>query len=259
MEKQRTDRPARKQVNLRSITTKTETFQFRHVEVDQHHVDELATVLETGRPLDRLTLWTDPETGELVVVDGHHRLAAYRQVEWRGKIPADIYSCGIEEARLMALRENGKTRLPLTKDERMDAAWALVCLGSEVYSKRVIQENTGVGNGTVATMRRTLKALLELDPEGVPPRHWWQALATVKDREQREYTEEERDAMIEAKTAQLDDKIGKALGHMAANQIEAACAVVAKRLGRQGLRFLIEEYWEDVDPYGLSRDDDAEF
>jgi hypothetical protein len=157
MEKQRTDRPARKQVNLRSITTKTETFQFRHVEVDQHHVDELATVLETGRPLDRLTLWTDPETGELVVVDGHHRLAAYRQVEWRGKIPADIYSCGIEEARLMALRENGKTRLPLTKDERMDAAWALVCLGSEVYSKRVIQENTGVGNGTVATMRRTLQ------------------------------------------------------------------------------------------------------
>lgn len=176
MEKQRTDRPARKQVSLRRITTKTETFQFRHVEVDQHHVDELATVLETGRPLDRLTLWTNPETEELVVVDGHHRLEAYRKVRWRKKVPVNVYSCGIEEARLMALRENGKIRLPLTKDERMDAAWALVCLGPEVYSKRVIQENTGVGNGTVAIMRRTLKALQERDPEGDPPRHWWQAL-----------------------------------------------------------------------------------
>lgn len=72
MKKQRTDRPTRQQVSLRSITTKTDTFQFRHVEVDQHHVDELAAVLETGRVLDRLTLWNDPETGELVVVDGHH-------------------------------------------------------------------------------------------------------------------------------------------------------------------------------------------
>lgn len=122
MEKQSTDRPARKQVSLRGITTKTETFQFRHVEVDQHHVDELATVLETGRPLDRLTLWTDPETGELVVVDGHHRLAAYRQVGWRKKVPVAAHSCGIEEARLFALRENGKTRLPLTRDERIEAA-----------------------------------------------------------------------------------------------------------------------------------------
>lgn len=62
--------------------------------------------------------------------------------------------------------------------------------------------------------------------------------------------------MIEAKAAQLDDKIGKALGYMASHQIEAACVVVAKRLGRQGLRILFDQYAEDLD---LITDDDLPF
>ena len=260
MTKQRPDRPERKPVSLRNITTKTDVFQFRHFQVDPHHVDDLAGVLKNGNLLDPLTLWMDPDTGELVVVDGHHRLAAYKQAGWRKKVPALVHSCGIEQARLMALRENGKTRLPLTRDERMDAAWALVCLDLPEYSRRVIRETTGVGDGTVANMRRTREALVKRDPDADDemPKHWWQAMATLRDREQREYTEEEQEAMIEAKTAQLDEKIGKALGYMAAHQPEAAVAVVMKRLGRQGLKLLWEECGEEFDPYGLNDDDDDE-
>lgn len=99
MTNQRTDRPARKPVSLRNITTKTDVFQFRHFEVDPHHVDDLEAVLNSGKLLDPLTLWTDPETGELVVVDGHHRLAAYKQIGWRKKVPALVHSCGIEQVR----------------------------------------------------------------------------------------------------------------------------------------------------------------
>lgn len=258
MTNQRPDRPARQQVSLRNISTKSDVFQFRHFEVDPHHVDDLAGVLNNGNLLDPLTLWTDPETGGLVVVDGHHRLAAYKQARWRKKVPALVYSCGVEQARLMALRENGKTRLPLTKDERMDAAWKLVCLDLPEYSRRIIRETTCVGDGTVANMRRTRETLVKRDPDDELPKHWWQAMATLRDREQREYTEEEREAMIEAKTAQLDEKIGRALGYMAAHQPEAAVAVVIKRLGRQGLSLLWDECGERFDPYGLNDDDHDE-
>lgn len=78
----------------------------------------------------------------------------------------------------------------------------------------------------------------------------------LKGTEDREYTEEDCQAMIDAKAAQLDDKIGKALGHMASHQIEAACDVVAKRLGRQGLRVLFDRHAEKL---GFVIDDDLPF
>lgn len=258
MPKQQSDRAERKQVRLCDITKQTDVFQFRHCIVDPHHVDELEKVLDNGNILDPLSLWLDPDTEKLVVVDGHHRLAAYKQYGWRRKVPALVFSCGIERARLIALRENGKARLPLSKDERTDAAWALVCLDLEDYSRRIIRENTGVGDGTVANMRRTYKALLKRDPESEMPRHWWQALQALKDGEQREYTEEEREAMIEAKAAQLDAEIGKALGFMAAHLPEAAVEVVVKRLGKKGLSLLLEEYGDIFDPYGLDDVEDEE-
>ena len=103
-----------------------------------------------------------------------------------------------------------------------------------------------MGDGPVAKMRRTRKALVRrgADPRFLPD-HWWQALAELKENERREFTDDEREAMIEAKAAQLDAKIGNPLGFMAAHQIEAACIVVAKRLGKQGMRYLVEEYWRE--------------
>lgn len=243
-------------MSLTDIEMRPEVFQFRHVEVDERHVDDLAGVLKCGNALDPLTLWRDPTSQRLVVVDGHHRVAAYKQAGWQKKVPVVVYSCSLEEARLLALQENGKTRLPLTNEERMDAAWSLVCLDCPSYSKRTIVENTGVSDGTVAKMRRTHKELLGPERDGILPDHWWQALAMLKGAEDREYTEDDRQAMIDAKAAQLDDKIGKALGHMAAHQIEAACAVVRGRLGRQGMRVLFELYADDID---LMIDDDMPF
>lgn len=54
-----------------------------------------------------------------------------------------VHSCSLDDARLLALGENTKTRLPLTSAERSDVAWRLVCLG-ETYSKRQTVEASGV-------------------------------------------------------------------------------------------------------------------
>jgi len=253
MTEQNLRRPTKRLISLRNIKTKTDVFQFRHLGTDEHHVNDLARVPDNGDPLDPLTLWENPKTGEFFVVDGHHRLAAYKQAGWRRKVPAVVHNCDLQEARLLALRENGKTRLPLSPEERLDAAWRLVCLNC--YSKRVEVKETGVGEGTVAKMRRTRIALIALTPDGDLPERWWEALDALRGGERRDYTDVERSSMIEAKTAELDAKIGKELGHMASRQIEAACAVVAKRLGRQGMQFFIEEYGDLDDPFGLPEED----
>ena len=162
-QKQRLDRPTRKQVVIHDIKQRPDIFQFRHNQRDEDHVKDLVAVLKTGQDLDRVILWHDPDENELVLVDGHHRIAAYKRLGNRKKVPALVYSCDLRQARVMALKENVKTRLPLTTEERMDAAWQLVCL--DCYSRRETLEASGVSDGTVAKMRRTRKQLLCRDPD----------------------------------------------------------------------------------------------
>ncbi len=233
-------KPAARKLSLRDVETRPDVFQFRHVEVDEQHVKALTAVLQnTGEPLDRLTLWQNTTDGQLVVVDGHHRLEAYAQAKWRKKVPALVHRCSLADARLLALQENGKTRLPLTNEEKLDAAWSLVCLDCSVYSKRTITRNTGVSDGTVAKMRRTRRDLLKLKPDAELPKRWWQAMDELRGKEQREYTDDERQLMIEAQAEKLDEKIGSALGETAARQIEAAVMVVERRLGERGISYLL--------------------
>lgn len=258
MTNQRPARAVPRQVCLSDIEERPDVFQFRHFVVDPLHVDALAETPKGGLALDPLTLWRD-EAGGLVVVDGHHRLAAYEQAGWTKKVPVRIHECSLDEARLLALRENGKARLNLTQAEKSDAAWALVCLDRTAYSKRIIMRETGVKDATVARMRRTRKALLEIDPDAELPRRWQRAMAMLKGWERREYTPEEWADVIEAKTEKLDKVIGKALGDMAEKQIEAAAAVVAKRLGRQGLRFLFDEYRGQFGDEFAYYEDDGDF
>lgn len=243
MQNQTHGRPVQRKVRLSEITCRPEVFQFRHLETDEYHVRTLAEVPAGGNTLDPIAVWADPDSSELVVIDGHHRLAAYRQVQWSRKVPVRVHQCSLEDARLLALKENGKTRLPLTQQERSDAAWRLVCLGPRTYSKRVTAQVTGVSERTVANMRKTYELLIKLaGGDDLLPTSWVAALSEASGRERRDFTEEEREAMIDEKARKLDDEIGKTLGHMAKHQVEAAAQVVAKRLGRQGVRVLIEEH-----------------
>lgn len=238
--------PRKRNVNLRDIETRPEVFQFRHVEADPHHVSDLVDALQRAADLDPVALWQDPVSGALVVIDGHHRIAAYRKAG-RKKVPARLHRCDHSKALLMALVENGKTRLPLTNDERQDAAWRLTCRGrggngAWVYSKQEVMAHCGTSDGTVAAMRRTWLKLTDGDPEAIMPENWKAALAELHGRERREPTPEEYALMTEARTRQLDEQFGKALGDAAQRWPEAAMAVVAERLGRQALRRMVEEY-----------------
>lgn len=80
----------RRRVSLSDIEMRPEVFQFRHIDVDESHVDDLAGILKSGNDLDPLALWRDPTSQGLVVIDGHHRVAAYKQAGWPRKVPAVV-------------------------------------------------------------------------------------------------------------------------------------------------------------------------
>lgn len=238
MKKTITGEPQRVRLELREIETDTNRFQFRHSGLDEVHAKELARVIKDGRnALDPIWVWLDPATGRPTVVSGHHRLEAYRLAKWNRKVPALLYRCSEREAKLLAAAGNKKQHKPMTLQERMDMAWSLVCDAES--SKREINEATTVSNGQIGNMRSTRRQLMEADEE-LPPL-WWMAQNRLKGLGAGEWSEEDKEAMIEAQAAALDAKIGEALGVAAKRWPEAVAQVIQSRLGRRGVELLADE------------------
>lgn len=156
-EEQRAKRPKRMRLLLSQLTTEPDLFQFREFETVEDHVRGLAGAISAGNELEPLTVWKRGEDS-FVVVDGHHRHAAYTLVKYKKRVPVVIHECSEADAILLALEENTKTKLPMTKTERDNAAWRLVCSGYGL-SKAQTVKSTGVSDGTVAKMRRVRKTL----------------------------------------------------------------------------------------------------
>lgn len=257
-QKQAVDRPAPRRVPLSTITTDTDTFQFREGELDEWHVQSLTAVLKRGEELPAIPLWHNPETGALVVIDGHHRREAYRRAKWAKRVPVLVHRCSLHEARLLALKDNAKTQKPMTGEERANAAWRLVCFvenGKWVYGRAKIAAATGRSDGGVAEMRRTFTKLTEMGEE--LPASWWHALQLVNGRERGpDHHDDDRDAWVEAERTKLDDKVGKDIGVVAALCPEAVAAMVVGRVRGDRLAVIVAYLREHV---AESEDDEDEF
>ncbi|MDW3221972.1 MAG: ParB N-terminal domain-containing protein [Paracoccaceae bacterium] len=96
-------RKSKRVVRLQEIETRPKVFQFRHCELDDRHVTGLLKALQNGQTLDPLTLWKNPDTEALVLVDGHHRLAAYAQINWTKKVPTVIHHCDLAECDFVTI------------------------------------------------------------------------------------------------------------------------------------------------------------
>ena len=107
----------------------------------------------------------------LYVVDGHHRLAAYRELN-RNQIPCRIYPMDFPLAVLASKPVNCSGRaLEMHREQRIDAAWQYVSAVTDRgnvrklppgESTRTVSRRFGVGHNTVARM---LTQLREIDPE----------------------------------------------------------------------------------------------
>ena len=88
-----TDAPPSAAVELVEIATlvaKPREFSARRDATDPAHVADLAKRLEDGGSLDPLDVWRSGT--KLFVVDGFHRLAAYKAVKWSGPVSVRVHA-----------------------------------------------------------------------------------------------------------------------------------------------------------------------
>lgn len=105
---------------------------------------------------------------EWYLVDGHHRLEAYRVAEWSGPIPVDVRHSEltgdprINWAIHESVADNKKNHLAMSDTDKMDAAWACVARGDEM-SIRETAIACEVSERSVAKMRDAAKTLRDAD------------------------------------------------------------------------------------------------
>lgn len=153
-----------KKLHLELIREIPEVFQPRGPTgpASKAHVRELARTPKSGHPLDPvIVLWAG---NGFVLIDGHHRLAAYRFAKWREPIPVSVYPGSLEEAMGHAGKLNSGEKLPMTSREKKALAWKLTI--HTKLSKERVRLASGMSDGFVASMRRVYRQLIE--KQGMP-------------------------------------------------------------------------------------------
>ncbi|WP_054005000.1 ParB N-terminal domain-containing protein [Cypionkella psychrotolerans] len=134
----------------------------------KNHVHDLARAHRNCGDLDPIKVWAEPGTGKLIILDGRHRVAAYR-FNRVSIIPAVIFRGDRKDARLEAAKDNAKTTFPWTTAECTQYAWGLVIEGG--VSKRQIVQAATVSTGTVTNMRKRLADMVAA--RATPCGNWW--------------------------------------------------------------------------------------
>jgi len=135
-------------------------------------LDMIRALEDPGKPLEAILVF--PAGGRFFVMDGHHRLDAYRTVSWKGAIPVEVFQGTLEEAHKEALKRNSRNKLSMSKREKSEAAWALAKEGR--FTKSEIAELATIAERTVGNMRSVLRKLREKEPEAAEEYTWVEAL-----------------------------------------------------------------------------------
>jgi hypothetical protein len=156
---------------LGEIRTVEAVFQPRDVDAawlaSESHVKVLVdAVRENGaEAFDPLTVWWSGAAW--YVIDGHHRLMAFREVKQVSAVPVSVFTGPLHSAITRSVALNSKDKLPMRKEDKLERAWKLVCLGG--LTKAEIHAATTISTRTVATMRQKRKELVE---RGNTPLEW---------------------------------------------------------------------------------------
>jgi hypothetical protein len=153
------------QVALEDIDTDEDTFQWRlsgweKTTEGRDQIKDLVRHLRTTQePLDPITVY--PRDGQYIVVDGHHRLEAYKEVWWAKPVPVVVFQGTLQEAREAAYAANGKGQRSYSLQERLEKAWHDTKIwffsGKKGPSAEQTAKVAGVSRRQVFYMRSALK------------------------------------------------------------------------------------------------------
>ncbi|WP_319530796.1 nuclease [uncultured Cohaesibacter sp.] len=199
-------------------------FSPRYAPVDHHIVDLLVSLIRRETTLDPLLVC---QCGtEVLLIDGHQRLEAYRKVGCKEPVPVEFFQGSLEDAVLEAGRRNTKVILPMDNAERNDYAWRLVLL--DQYSKRDTAAASGISTSQVANMRKIRK---ELGEEAFACETWFHAMRTFRGLELTEMSDEDHDVMRQAIITQYGSMLGRVFKNKLRHDPEITAMVLIEHLG----------------------------
>jgi hypothetical protein len=175
----RTDTPA--VLPLAKLKTVEALFQPRFDSIayapgrSEGHVAILSAAAKGNADLDPLMVVAFGQ--DWYLVDGHHRVEAYRQAGRTDPVPIKVLPSELRGAERVSwaheasFSDNKKNRLNLSGADKADGAWRAVAAG-ELGSKSETALKYGVGPSTIANMRQTKKALEGLEADFTNLQSW---------------------------------------------------------------------------------------
>lgn len=168
------------------------------------HIFGMAQALHRQRaPLTPITVF--PVGDAYYVMDGHHRLAAYDTARWTKAIPAQVYQRSLDEAWRSALGRNSKDKLPMTKEDKLSAAWRIVKKDDPRDSIASVANLSQVSESTVSNMRKVWNTINDGkhgDPKEIQALTWAKARRLAEGRadqaELEDWLEQEANKLVEA-------------------------------------------------------------
>lgn len=237
---------------LEVIQEVPELFQHRRPlkHISRQHVETLAGAAKGKKALPALLIYW---AGGWVLLDGHHRMAAYRKAGWRRDVPVTIFRGTLDEAIGRACRDNQRDHLSMTNGERMSAAWRMVC--STKLTGEKISDWAGVSMRSVATMREELRKLLTMGNtlDQLSAMTWNLARSTAKGEAPDETDWDEKD---EKDARDLADQLSKIFG----KRLHQKHQVIAMALEAYDSRLpnTLRELWDTERGRIAPEDDDEE-
>jgi len=182
----------RNRVPIDEIHLENEAFQPRRIENQREiyfskgHIATLAKCLkEPDSDLDPVTLCTlhIPHEGvkKLVLIDGYHRVAAYK-AKGRKDIPAITIDANPLEAAVYSVLTNFKNTLNMTSSEKLNAYWTIFVAMTGQKGRTATLTKMGISNGTLQNFRVVYRSLIQtISFEEILTLNWQQAKNGVSD------------------------------------------------------------------------------
>lgn len=246
-----------KKLTIAQIEEEPSLFQPRHdtsgTAKSAAHIETLTKALSGAGAgnLGAVTVWW---TGKrYVLVDGHHRMAAYRAGSGTARgvkrggaekisVPVLCLTGPLNEAVEASLQGNSRDKLPMSLKEKVEGAWRMVCDGDDSFSKAQIARMSGSSTSTVGRMREVRRKLIDVEgikAERVAGLPWEDAVRRAAG--ETDGTDYENEAAVEA----MVQERSRLLSHTFKDALTTSPEVTARALQRYSPSLVLSllEYW----------------
>jgi hypothetical protein len=237
-----------KDIRLADAVFQPRTFDGTRAE-SAEHVNTLKDAIKNSPEgvIEPLVVWWSGK--HWLVLDGHHRLKAYRQLLRERHyarpplIPVEAYPGTLNQAIARAVELNSRDKLPMTKEDKAERAWKLVALNDPTFSRDAIARATGMSDRTVGNMREARKRFLSEQPDSEPLDWTWAQIKAgrIKPDRDDDWVEQEATRWSQRLIREFGPKIGQNPTILA-----RALEITAKRLPKRLISEWIDEAREVV-------------